>query len=163
MIARTGISLFLLFKLSKKSNYWRMTIMAREFKRTDRVAEQLQREIAQIIQMEVRDPRIGMVTVSGAELSRDLRYATIFVTFLGLGDDKKSTLDALAILNQATSFVRNLVGKRMKMRVVPEIKFEFDESIARGSELSALIKKARETDPDDEQQDIEGADNDKNV
>lgn len=120
--------------------------MAREFKRTDRVAEQLQREMAQIIQMEVRDPRIGMVTVSAVEISRDLRYANVFVTFLGIGEDEKSIKDAIKVLNQASSYVRVLIGKRMKMRVVPEIKFTYDGSIARGSELSALIKDARNKD-----------------
>ena len=120
--------------------------MAREFKRTDRVAEQLQRELAQIIQMEVKDPRLGMVTVSGVDVSRDLYYATAFVTFLGIDEDEKSIKQALDILNQAAGFVRSLIGKRMKMRVVPQIKFEFDKSIARGSELSALIRKARDKD-----------------
>lgn len=120
--------------------------MAREFKRTDRVAEQLQRELAQIIQLEVKDPRLGMVTVSGVNLSRDLYYATAFVTFLGINEDEQSIKDALHILNQATGFIRSSIGKRMQMRVIPEIKFEFDKSISRGSELSALIKKARDKD-----------------
>jgi len=120
--------------------------MAREFKRTDRVAEQLQRELAQIIQMEVKDPRVGMVTVSAVEVSRDLYYATAFVTFLGIDEDDRSIKEAVTILNQAAGFIRSLIGKRMKMRVVPNIKFEFDASISRGSELSALIKQARDQD-----------------
>lgn len=128
--------------------------MAREFKRTDRVAEQLQRELAQIIQMEVKDPRIGMVTVSAVNVSRDLSYATAFVTFLGIGDDEKSIQQAVLVLNQAAGFIRSLVGKRMQMRIVPQVKFEFDASIARGSELSALIKKARDKDSDNDQ--VEG-------
>jgi ribosome-binding factor A len=122
--------------------------MAREFKRTDRVAEQLQRELAQIIQMDVKDPRIGMVTVSAVDLSRDLYHATAYVTFMGIPDDEKSIQAALAILNQATGFIRSLVGKRMKMRTIPSIKFAFDVSIARGSELSALIQEARDKDAD---------------
>ncbi|MET1254544.1 30S ribosome-binding factor RbfA [Aliikangiella maris] len=120
--------------------------MAREFNRTDRVAEQLQRELAQIIQMEIKDPRVGMVTVSGIDISRDLYYVTAYVTFLGIPEDKKSIDSAVDVLNQAVGFIRSLVGKRMQMRVVPEIKFAFDQSIARGSELSALIKKARDKD-----------------
>ncbi len=122
--------------------------MAREFKRTDRVAEQLQREMAQVIQMELKDPRVGMVTVSAVDVSRDLCYATVFVTFLGIDEDEKSINLALSVLNQASGFVRSLIGKRMKMRIVPQIKFEFDASIARGSELSSLIKKARNKDGD---------------
>ncbi|TQV87819.1 30S ribosome-binding factor RbfA [Aliikangiella coralliicola] len=122
--------------------------MAREFNRTDRVSEQLQRELAQIIQMEIKDPRVGMVTVSAVEVSRDLCYSTVFVTFLGIDEDKKSIKVALDVLNNAAGFIRGLIGKRMKLRVVPQIKFEFDKSIARGSELSALIKKARDKDSD---------------
>ena len=120
--------------------------MAREFNRTDRVAEQLQRELAQIIQMEIKDPRVGMVTVSAVEISRDLYYATAFVTFLGIEENEKSIKTALGVLNKAAGFIRSLIGKRMKLRVIPEIKFEFDKSISRGSELSALINKAREKD-----------------
>ena len=126
--------------------------MAREFNRTDRVAEQLQRELAQIIQLEIKDPRVGMVTVSAVEVSRDLYYATAFVTFLGIPEDDKSIKQALAVLNDATGFIRSLVGKRMKLRVIPQIKFEFDQSISRGSELSALINKAREKDSDSGQE-----------
>ena len=126
--------------------------MAREFNRTDRVAEQLQRELAQIIQLEIKDPRVGMVTVSAVEVSRDLYYATAFVTFLGISEDDKSIKQALAVLNDATGFIRSLVGKRMKLRVIPQIKFEFDQSISRGSELSALINKAREKDSDSGQE-----------
>ena len=120
--------------------------MAREFKRMDRIAEQLQRELAQIIQMEIKDPRVGMVTVSAVEISRDLYYATGYVTFLGIEEDEKSINLAIKILNQASGFIRSQIGKRMKMRVIPQIKFEFDASIARGSELSALIKQARDKD-----------------
>lgn len=124
--------------------------MAREFKRTDRVSEQLQRELAQIIQLEIKDPRVGMVTVSGVEVSKDLYYATVFVTFLGIGEDDASINAALQILNQASGFIRSAIGKRMKLRVIPEVKFQFDSSITRGSELSALINKAREKDTTNE-------------
>ena len=124
--------------------------MAREFKRTDRVSEQLQRELAQIIQMEIKDPRLGMVTVSGVDISRDLYYATAYVTFLGIEETEKSLSQALDILNQASGFVRSLIGKRMKMRVIPQLKFEYDKSIAHGSELSALIQKARNKDSENQ-------------
>ncbi len=120
--------------------------MAREFKRTDRVAEQLQRELAQIIQMDIKDPRVGMVTVSAVDISRDLYHATAYVTFMGIPDDEESIQQALDILNQTTGFIRNLIGKRVKMRTIPTIKFAFDVSIARGSELSALIRQARDKD-----------------
>ncbi len=120
--------------------------MAREFKRTDRVAEQLQRELAQIIQLEVKDPRVGMVTVCAVDLSRDLHYATAYVTFMGIEETVQATQSAVNILNEAAGFIRIQIGKRMRMRAVPHVKFQFDESIARGRDLSSLIEKAREKD-----------------
>ncbi len=120
--------------------------MAREFKRTDRVAEQLQRELAQIIQLEVKDPRVGMVTVCAVDLSRDLHYATVYVTFMGIDETVKATQSAVDILNEAAGFIRIQIGKRMRMRAVPHVKFLFDESIARGRDLSSLIEKARDKD-----------------
>ncbi len=120
--------------------------MAREFKRTDRVAEQLQRELAQIIQLEVRDPRVGMVTVCAVDLSRDLHYATVYVTFLGIDETVKATQAAIDVLNEAASFIRIQIGKRMRMRAVPHVKFLFDKSISRGRDLSSLIEQARDKD-----------------
>ncbi len=120
--------------------------MAREFKRTDRVAEQLQRELAQIIQLEVRDPRVGMVTVCAVDLSRDLHYATVYVTFLGIDETVKATQEAVDVLNEAASFIRIQIGKRMRMRAVPHVKFMFDKSISRGRDLSSLIEQARDKD-----------------
>ncbi len=120
--------------------------MAREFKRTDRVAEQLQRELAQIIQLEVKDPRVGMVTVCAVDLSRDLHYATVYVTFLGIGETQDATQSAIDVLNGAAGFIRIQIGKRMRMRAVPHVKFMFDQSISRGRDLSSLIVKARGSD-----------------
>lgn len=120
--------------------------MAREFKRTDRVAEQLQRELAQIVQLEIKDPRVGMVTVSAVDLSRDLHYATVYVTFLGIDETVAATQSAVDVLNEAAGFIRIQIGKRMRMRAVPHVKFLFDESISRGRDLSSLIKNARDKD-----------------
>lgn len=122
--------------------------MAREFKRTDRVAEQLQRELAVIIQTQVKDSRLGMATVSSVDISADLYHATVFMTFLGIGDDSKSIQQALEVLNQSSGYIRGLLAKQIKMRVMPEIKFEFDGSIAQGNHMSQLIKQARRKDAD---------------
>lgn len=133
--------------------------MAREFKRTDRVAEQLQRELAQIIQLEVKDPRVGMVTVCAVDLSRDLHYATVYVTFMGIDETVDATQSAVDTLNEAAGFIRIQIGKRMRMRAVPHVKFLFDESIARGRDLSSLIEKARDKDTSSEENsDIEKQD-----
>ncbi len=132
--------------------------MAREFKRTDRVAEQLQRELAQIIQQEIKDPRLGMVTVCKVDLSRDLHYATVYVTFLGIEETKPATQLAVDILNDAVSFIRSSLGKRMRMRAVPHVKFLFDESISRGRDLSILISQARGTDSNEDLDSTESSD-----
>ena len=117
--------------------------MAKEFSRARRVSDQIQRELAGIIQLEMKDPRLGMVTVSAVEVSRDMSYAKVFVTFLGL-DAQKDVDDALKILNEASSFLRTLLAKAMRLRVTPQLRFQYDSSLRRGRELSSLIDQAME-------------------
>lgn len=117
----------------------------REFKRTDRVADQLQQELAVLIQREVKDPRLGMVTVSGVTVSRDLGYADVYVTLLG-DDDPERIKENLAVLKRAGGFLRSQIARRIKLRHVPELRFHFDESVVRGHKLSSLIDEAVETD-----------------
>lgn len=123
--------------------------MPREFSRPQRVAEQLQRELAQMIQREVKDPRLGMVTVAAVDVSRDLSYATVWVTFLGR-DTEEEINQALALLADASGFLRSLLGKRVHMRHTPTLRFKYDEAQARGREMSSLIKEARKRDSDSE-------------
>lgn len=113
--------------------------MGKEFSRNRRVGEQIQRELAQLLQREINDPRLGMVTISAVEVSRDLTVAKVFFTVLNPEHDVKQTLNGL---NHATGFLRRELGKRMQLRVVPELRFQFDSSIENGSRLSALIDKA---------------------
>lgn len=117
----------------------------REFKRTDRVADQLQQELAVLIQREIKDPRLGMVTVSGVTVSRDLGYADVYVTLLG-DDDAERIKENLAVLKRAGGFLRSQIARRIKLRHVPELRFHFDESVVRGHQLSSLIDAAVETD-----------------
>ncbi len=117
----------------------------REFKRTDRVADQLQQELAVLIQREIKDPRLGMVTVSGVTVSRDLGYADVYVTLLG-DDDAERIKENLAVLKRASGFLRSQIARRIKLRHVPELRFHFDESVVRGHKLSSLIDEAVETD-----------------
>ena len=84
--------------------------MAREFSRTRRVGQQIQREIALILQREVKDPRIGMVTVSDVEVSKDLNYAKIYVTFLQLENDAERIAEGLKGLTEAAGYIRSLLG-----------------------------------------------------
>ena len=118
--------------------------MAQEFSRTERVRHQRQREIAMILQREVKDPRVSMVPVSDVEVSRDLAYSKVFVTFLHDDDDQVKA--GLKVLNQASGFIRSLLGKRIKARVVPELKFQHDGSLNEGIRMSRLVDEARKRD-----------------
>ncbi|AYY82759.1 MULTISPECIES: 30S ribosome-binding factor RbfA [Proteus] len=117
--------------------------MARDFSRSQRVSQEMQKEIAIILQREVKDPRIGMATVSGVEISRDLAYAKVFVTFLNLsgGDESEEDMVAngLTALNEAAGFIRSLLGKAMRLRIVPELTFAYDNSLVEGMRMSNLV------------------------
>ncbi|WP_017217784.1 30S ribosome-binding factor RbfA [Pseudoalteromonas sp. NJ631] len=110
----------------------------REFSRTDRVAQQIQKEIAVILQREIKDPRLGMVTVSAVEVSRDLSYAKVFITVLNTSDEDK-TKQSAAILNEAAGYIRSLLGKRIRARIMPELKFVIDNSLMEGMRISNLV------------------------
>ena len=112
--------------------------MAREFKRSDRVAQEIQKEIAVILQREVKDPRIGMVTVSDVEVSSDLAYAKVFVTFL-FDHDEQAITQGMKGLEKAAPYIRTLLGKTMRCRIVPEIRFLYDESLVEGMRMSNLV------------------------
>ncbi|MBN8413044.1 30S ribosome-binding factor RbfA [Halomonas denitrificans] len=133
----------------------------REFKRTDRVADQLQKELAVLIQREVKDPRLGMVTVSGVEVSRDLGYADVHITLLGEQDPERIK-ENLQVLKRAGGFLRSQVARRIKLRHVPELRFHYDESVVRGQHLSSLIEEAVASDrsrhADDQDDTSEGED-----
>ncbi|MEC4726370.1 30S ribosome-binding factor RbfA [Shewanella sp. D64] len=111
--------------------------MAREFSRTRRIAQQLQQELAQVLQRDIKDPRIGMVTVNDVEVSRDLSYAKVFVTFFE--EDNKVVEEKLAALTTASGYVRSLVAGRMKLRVMPELRFVYDASLVEGMRMSNLV------------------------
>lgn len=113
--------------------------MPREFSRTLRVAEQIQRELADLVRLEVKDPRVGMVTLTGVEVSPDYGHARVFFTLLG-GEAQVEA--ALAGLNRAAGFLRRELGRRIKLRVTPQLHFVHDESVERGMRLSRLIDEA---------------------
>jgi ribosome-binding factor A len=102
------------------------------------VGQQIQKEVALILQREIKDPRLGMITVSAVEVSRDLSYAKVFVTTLNDHDEEKSKL-IMKILGEAQGFVRSLLGKRIRARIVPEIKFVMDTSLLEGMRISNLV------------------------
>ncbi len=117
-------------------------MMAREFSRTDRVGQQIHKEVASILQHEFkhREPMVGMITVSGVEVSRDLAHAKVFITFYESEEEKvKHDLEKL---QDAKGFVRGILGKRVRMRKVPDLHFFRDGSILEGARISELVNKA---------------------
>lgn len=116
--------------------------MAKEFSRSQRVAQEMQKEIAIILQREVKDPRIGMATVSGVEISRDLAYAKVYVTFLNVltdSPDQELMTNGIKVLQDAAGYIRTLLGKAMRLRVVPELTFAYDNSLVEGMRMSNLV------------------------
>ncbi|HCG39620.1 30S ribosome-binding factor RbfA [Stutzerimonas chloritidismutans] len=116
--------------------------MAKEFSRTQRIGDQMQRELALLIQREIKDPRLGLITITAVDVSRDLSHAKIFITIMGQDDDQEAVKGNLRILNDAAGFLRMQLGKSMKLRTVPQLHFNYDASIRRGVELSSLIERA---------------------
>ena len=133
--------------------------MAKEFKRTSRVGDFLKQELAGLIQLEVRDPRVGMVSVTGVEVSRDLSHATVFVTVLGK-DSEAEAAEAIAALNHAAGFLRTQIAKISNARTTPKLRFVFDASIGRGARMSKLIDDAVATDREHAAARHDGADSD---
>ena len=112
--------------------------------RSARIADQIQRSLAELIRMEVRDPRVGLVTLTGVELSRDQSHAKVFFTVMGAGADAE---EAGRGLTRAAGFLRTELAHRLTTRKVPELHFEFDSSVERGVRLSRLIDEAVSTPP----------------
>jgi ribosome-binding factor A len=112
--------------------------------RRARIADQIQRELAEVIRLELRDPRVGMVTLTGVEVSRDQSHAKVFFTVLGA---ESAARDAREGLQRAAGFLRTSIAHRLSTRSVPELHFEFDESVERGVRLSRLIDEAVKPQP----------------
>jgi ribosome-binding factor A len=113
--------------------------MPKDFSRAQRVADQIQRELATLIQMELMDPRVGMITLTGVEVTRDYAHAKVFFTIL---NDAQNIQLAEEGLKRAGGFLRSQLASRIKLRVVPQLQFVYDESVERGVRLSRLIDEA---------------------
>ena len=118
--------------------------MPREFSRSSRLADQIQRDLSDLIRLEVRDPRVGLVTVTEVEVSRDLSHAKVYVTSLAGSDQAAQSQQAL---QHAAGFLRSRLAQILKARTVPELHFVYDESVERGIRLSRLIDQAVEGAP----------------
>ncbi|MDR3502334.1 MAG: 30S ribosome-binding factor RbfA [Legionella sp.] len=122
--------------------------MGQNFKRTDRVAEMIQRKLAQIIPLEVKDPRLnGIVTISAVKVAADLAHAKVYFTVLN--NDKKLVE---SILNAAASYLRSALARSITLRTVPQLHFIYDESIEYGQRLSRLIDEANSPSTDDDEE-----------
>ena len=116
--------------------------MGQEFSRTERVADFLQQELAKLLLHSVRDPRAEFVSITAVEVSRDLRYAKVFFTKLGL-EDAKSAEEVARVLDRAAGFLRSEIARESTLRTVPKLTFKFDDSVGRGRQMEALLGKAR--------------------
>jgi ribosome-binding factor A len=119
--------------------------MAKEYARTQRVADYLQRELAALIQHEVRDPRVGMVSITGVDVSRDLGHARVYYTMMG-SDSSEDASESTEALNKAAGFLRSQLSRSSNMRSVPQLRFYFDSSVGRGRDLENLIRRAADAD-----------------
>lgn len=109
-----------------------------ETARTHRVGELIKEEISEIIQKEIKDPRIGFVTITGVDVTPDLRFAHVFISVLGSKKQKESTLKGL---QSSSGFLRKELSKRIRLKYFPELKFEFDPSIEAGMRIDKIIRK----------------------
>jgi len=113
--------------------------MPKDYSRTLRIADQIQRELADLIHNELKDRRVGMITLTGVEVTQDYAHAKIFYTTLGSEGDNFLTDKGL---EHSVGFLRSQLSHRLKLRVVPQLHFIYDESVERGMRLSQLIDQA---------------------
>jgi ribosome-binding factor A len=119
--------------------------MPPDHRRSERVAEGIREEVATFLAEDAKDPRIvGLVTVTGVDVTRDLRHAKVFVSILGSDEERQATLEGL---DSAASHLRSRIGRALRLRVAPEITFRYDESIARAAKIEALLAELREPPP----------------
>src|SRR3990172_12511053 len=116
--------------------------MPRAFNRSERVAGQIRRELAQLIQHEVKDPAIGFISLSDVEVTRDLAHAKVFITVF----DSDKAASTLAALRHAAGYLRHRLGQEMRIRSVPELHFHHDASVETGQRMDNLIDAALASD-----------------
>lgn len=107
-------------------------------RRSVRVADLLKQEVSDIIRNEIKDPRIGFVTVTSVDLSQDLRHAKIYISVLGSEDERSKSLQGL---ESAKGFIRSQLGRRIRIRHIPELMFRNDESFAYAAHIAEVMKK----------------------
>jgi len=108
--------------------------------RPERVQEALRQEISKIVQNELKDPRLGFLTITGVEITRDLRHAKVFFSTLGEMKDKRLALKGL---NNAKGYIKGLISDRVKLRYMPQIEFKIDEALDRGQKIHDILEKIK--------------------
>ena len=123
--------------------------MPREFSRSQRMAEQVRRELAEIVQDELKDPRLGFLSFTEVRMSRDLSHAVVYCSVFQAdqdGSDGNTAQDSIDVLNRAVGFIRKSIARRIRARIVPTLKFVIDESVTRGAAMDDLIRDAIDSD-----------------
>jgi len=122
--------------------------MPKDFSRTSRLGEQIQREVAQMIQFEMKNPNLGMVTLNSVKVAKDLGYADIYFTVMGAKGETDAEIrtNTSKILNEASGYLRSQLARILTTRVTPQLRFHYDETLERGHHLTGLIKQARAED-----------------
>ncbi len=119
----------------------------KEHGRGHRVADHLRERLADIIRAEMRDPRVGMLSVNDVRVSRDLAYADVYVSSLGV-DDEAAKRELVTVLEHAAGFLRSAVARDSTMRSTPKLRFHYDDLIVEGARIESLIRRAVEADED---------------
>ena len=123
--------------------------MPREFSRGQRVGDLIQKELALLIQQEIKDPRLGMVTITEAKVSRDLAFSDVYFTML---PEENSEL-GVEVLTQASGFLRSQLAKILSTRTTPKLRFHYDNTIANGARMNQAINEALRKDAEQHRED----------
>jgi ribosome-binding factor A len=114
--------------------------MVHRYRRTVRVEELLKEEIARVVRLEVKDPRVGFATIMHVDVTPDLRHAKVFVSVMGDEEEKQASVEAL---QRASGFIRGRVGREVTLKRLPELHFEIDRTLERAARIEELLDRAR--------------------
>jgi ribosome-binding factor A len=112
--------------------------MPKDYQRTERIAEVIRCELAQVIQQVLRDPRLGWITVVEAQVTKDLAYAKVYVSII----EEEQAPQSIKILNQAAGYLRTTLAQRVKLRTIPKLTFYHDDSLVKGNRLTQIIEQS---------------------
>ena len=110
------------------------------YNRSERVAEEIRKEVATMLFGEIHDPRIGFVTITKVQVSKDLRHAKVYFSMIGSDEEKEKTMEGL---QSSSGYMRREIGKRLKLRYFPELTFKFDDSLEYASRIEKIIKEIK--------------------